>query len=164
LGISDLAILGCIRSGQEIRVNSHLLRYGWIYWIGRFFRDFPVCILLVREQAGLVVLPYGQDQGVLLDDNSINACMLVRGEPRSPIRKNQVSLEPKGDCVECSLCGQVCPTGIDIETGFKWNVELYRLHRCCDELMVKVDRPKGLIRYASENSIKQGFQKLITEG
>jgi cytochrome c oxidase accessory protein FixG len=117
-----------------------------------------------REQACIVVCPYGRLQGVLLDDNSINVMYdYVRGEPRSPIRKNQVSLEPKGDCVECSLCVQVCPTGIDIRNGIQ--MECVNCTACidaCDEVMVKVDRPTGLIRYASENSIKQGFQKLIT--
>jgi cytochrome c oxidase accessory protein FixG len=117
-----------------------------------------------REQACLVVCPYGRLQGVLLDNNSINVMYdYVRGEPRSPIRKNQVSLEPKGDCVDCSLCVQVCPTGIDIRNGIQ--MECVNCTACidaCDEVMVKVDRPKGLIRYASENSIKQGFQKLIT--
>jgi cytochrome c oxidase accessory protein FixG len=117
-----------------------------------------------REQACIVVCPYGRLQGVLLDDNSINVMYdYVRGEPRSTIRKNQVSLEPKGDCVECSLCVQVCPTGIDIRNGIQ--MECVNCTACidaCDEVMVKVDRPTGLIRYASENSIKQGFQKLIT--
>jgi cytochrome c oxidase accessory protein FixG len=117
-----------------------------------------------REQACLVVCPYGRLQGVLLDNNSINVMYdYVRGEPRSPIRKNQVALEPKGDCVDCSLCVQVCPTGIDIRNGIQ--MECVNCTACidaCDEVMVKVDRPKGLIRYASENSIKDGFQKLIT--
>jgi len=117
-----------------------------------------------REQACLVVCPYGRLQGVLLDNNSINVMYdYVRGEPRSPIRKNQVAMEPKGDCVDCSLCVQVCPTGIDIRNGIQ--MECVNCTACidaCDEVMLKVDRPKGLIRYASENSIKQGFQKLIT--
>jgi cytochrome c oxidase accessory protein FixG len=117
-----------------------------------------------REQACLVVCPYGRLQGVLLDDNSINVMYdYVRGEPRSPIRKNQVSMQEKGDCVDCSLCVQVCPTGIDIRNGIQ--MECVNCTACidaCDEVMVKVDRPKGLIRYASENSINQGFQKLIT--
>jgi cytochrome c oxidase accessory protein FixG len=117
-----------------------------------------------REQACIVVCPYGRLQGVLLDNNSINVMYdYVRGEPRSPIRKNQVFLEPKGDCVECSLCVQVCPTGIDIRNGIQ--MECVNCTACidaCDEVMMKVDRPTGLIRYASENSVKQGFQKLIT--
>ncbi|MDF2158631.1 cytochrome c oxidase accessory protein CcoG [Algoriphagus sp. CAU 1675] len=117
-----------------------------------------------REQACLVVCPYGRLQGVLLDNNSINVMYdYVRGEPRSPIRKHQVENSPKGDCIDCGICVQVCPTGIDIRNGIQ--MECVNCTACidaCDEVMVKVDRPKGLIRYASENSIKEGFQKLFT--
>lgn len=117
-----------------------------------------------REQACLVVCPYGRLQGVLLDDNSINVMYdYIRGEPRNPIRKNEVAPTPKGDCIDCGLCVQVCPTGIDIRNGTQ--MECVSCTACidaCDEVMVKVDRPVGLIRYASENSIRQGFQKLLT--
>lgn len=117
-----------------------------------------------REQACIVVCPYGRLQGVLLDDNSINVMYdYVRGEPRSPIRKQAAEIAPKGDCIDCGLCVQVCPTGIDIRNGTQ--MECVNCTACidaCDEVMIKVDRPVGLIRYASENSIKQGFQKLFT--
>jgi cytochrome c oxidase accessory protein FixG len=117
-----------------------------------------------REQACLVVCPYGRLQGVMLDNNSINVMYdYVRGEPRGPIKKKIEDKVDKGDCVDCSLCVQVCPTGIDIRNGIQ--MECVNCTACidaCDEVMVKVDRPKGLIRYASENSIKQGFEKLIT--
>lgn len=117
-----------------------------------------------REQACIVVCPYGRLQGVFLDDNSINVLYdYVRGEPRGPIKKNPTENFGKGDCVDCSLCVQVCPTGIDIRNGTQ--MECVNCTACidaCDEVMLKVDRPKGLIRYASENSIKEGFQKLVT--
>lgn len=117
-----------------------------------------------REQACLVVCPYGRLQGVMLDNNSINVMYdYVRGEPRAPIRKNVAENSDKGDCVDCSLCVQVCPTGIDIRNGIQ--MECVNCTACidaCDEVMLKVDRPTGLIRYASENSIKQGFEKLFT--
>lgn len=117
-----------------------------------------------REQACIVVCPYGRLQGVLLDDNSINVMYdYVRGEPRGPIKKNQSENLGKGDCVDCSLCVQVCPTGIDIRNGTQ--MECVNCTACidaCDDVMLKVERPKGLIRYASENSIKEGFQKLVT--
>ncbi|MEB2781932.1 cytochrome c oxidase accessory protein CcoG [Algoriphagus sp. C2-6-M1] len=117
-----------------------------------------------REQACLVVCPYGRLQGVMLDNNSINVMYdYIRGEPRAPIRKNAAENIDKGDCVDCSLCVQVCPTGIDIRNGIQ--MECVNCTACidaCDEVMIKVDRPIGLIRYASENSIKQGFEKLLT--
>lgn len=117
-----------------------------------------------REQACIVVCPYGRLQGVLLDNNSINVMYdYVRGEPRGPIRKSVEENPPKGDCVDCGLCVQVCPTGIDIRNGTQ--MECVNCTACidaCDEVMVKVERPKGLIRYASENSVKEGHQKLFT--
>lgn len=117
-----------------------------------------------REQACIVVCPYGRLQGVLLDANTINVTYdHVRGEPRGPIRKNKAEESPKGDCVDCSLCVQVCPTGIDIRNGVQ--MECVNCTACidvCDEVMDKVERPRGLIRYASDNSVLQGTQKLIT--
>lgn len=117
-----------------------------------------------REQACLVVCPYGRLQGVLLDNQSINVTYdYVRGEPRGPIRKNKVEDQALGDCVDCSLCVQVCPTGIDIRNGVQ--MECVNCTACmdaCDEVMEKVDRPAGLIRYASETSIQKGSSKLIT--
>ncbi|SNS55340.1 cytochrome c oxidase accessory protein FixG [Belliella buryatensis] len=117
-----------------------------------------------REQACIVVCPYGRLQGVLLDANSINVTYdHVRGEPRGMIRKNKVEENIKGDCIDCSLCVQVCPTGIDIRNGVQ--MECVNCTACidvCDEVMEKVDRPKGLIRYASDNSVLKQTQKLIT--
>lgn len=117
-----------------------------------------------REQACIVVCPYGRLQGVLLDNNSINVMYdYVRGEPRGAIRKNATVEAPKGDCVDCSLCVQVCPTGIDIRNGIQ--MECVNCTACidaCDEVMLKVDRPTGLIRYASEASLQEGTQKLFT--
>ena len=117
-----------------------------------------------REQACIVVCPYGRLQGVLLDANSINVTYdHVRGEPRAPIRKNKIEETSKGDCVDCGLCVQVCPTGIDIRNGVQ--MECVNCTACidaCDEVMEKVNRPLGLIRYASDTSILQKNQKLLT--
>lgn len=117
-----------------------------------------------REQACIVVCPYGRLQGVLLDANSINVTYdHVRGEPRGMIRKNVVEEKPKGDCIDCGLCVQVCPTGIDIRNGVQ--MECVNCTACidvCDEVMVKVERPTGLIRYASDNSVIEKTQKLLT--
>lgn len=122
-----------------------------------------------REQACLVVCPYGRLQGVLLDDNSINVSYdYVRGEPRTKIKRKQPMAvatieEPKGDCIDCTLCVQVCPTGIDIRNGVQ--MECVNCTACmdaCDEVMVKVNRPTGLIRYASDKGIRTGEQKIVT--
>lgn len=109
-----------------------------------------------REQVCTVVCPYGRLQGVLLDRNSmIVAYDHKRGEPRGKVsQKAELSL---GDCIDCFQCVRVCPTGIDIRNGTQ--LECVNCTACidaCDAIMEKVNRPKGLIRYASENGIENG--------
>ena len=110
-----------------------------------------------REQACTVVCPYGRLQGVLLDRNSmIVAYDYKRGEPRGKFRKNPVAIET-GDCIDCYQCVKVCPTGIDIRNGTQ--MECVGCTACidaCDTMMKGVNRPTGLIRYASENGIASG--------
>jgi cytochrome c oxidase accessory protein FixG len=107
-----------------------------------------------REQVCLIVCPYGRLQGVLLDRNSILVAYdYVRGEPRGKLSD---LTEKKGDCINCSACVRVCPTGIDIRNGTQ--LECVNCTACidaCDEIMDHIDKPKGLIRYASENNISQ---------
>ncbi len=112
-----------------------------------------------REQACLVVCPYGRLQGVLLDKNSIVVAYdKVRGEPRGKIKKDEPQAN-LGDCIDCHACVRVCPTGIDIRNGTQ--LECVNCTACidaCDHIMESVNRPKGLVRYASENSITSGIK------
>lgn len=110
-----------------------------------------------REQVCIVVCPYGRLQGVLLDKNSIVVAYdYSRGEPRK--KGKRASDEDKvGDCIDCAACVRVCPTGIDIRNGTQ--LECVNCTACidaCDEIMVSINKPKGLIRYASDNDIKLG--------
>lgn len=111
----------------------------------------------LREQVCVAICPYGRLQGVLVTKDTMTIIYdEVRGEPRARISKKEVASETKkGDCIDCGLCVQVCPTGIDIRNGIQ--LECVNCTACidvCDEVMVKVDRPKGLIRYASVDTIK----------
>ncbi len=105
-----------------------------------------------REQVCLIVCPYGRLQGVLLDRNSIVVAYdYLRGEPRG--KKSALS-QDKGDCINCSACVRVCPTGIDIRNGTQ--LECVNCTACidaCDEIMEHIEKPTGLIRYASENNL-----------
>ncbi|MBY0433272.1 MAG: cytochrome c oxidase accessory protein CcoG, partial [Cyclobacteriaceae bacterium] len=101
-----------------------------------------------REQACIVVCPYGRLQSVLLvKDSIVVAYDWLRGEPRGKLKKNQVA-EGHGDCIDCKLCVHVCPTGIDIRNGTQ--LECVNCTACidaCDDVMLKINKPKGLIRY-----------------
>jgi len=142
-----------------------------------------------REQACIVVCPYGRLQGVLLDKNSIVVAYdRLRGEPRGKHSKQQKAVEedctctdckgngsckdltakfeavkPQGDCIDCLACVRVCPTGIDIRNGTQ--LECVNCTACidaCDAIMIGIDKPVGLIRYASENSIIQRMRLKLT--
>ena len=108
-----------------------------------------------REQVCIVVCPYGRLQGVLLDKKSIVVAYdYVRGEPRGKIKKEKEGKWDTGDCVDCAACVRVCPTGIDIRNGTQ--LECVNCTACidaCDAIMDKVGRPRGLIRYESEENI-----------
>jgi cytochrome c oxidase accessory protein FixG len=109
-----------------------------------------------REQVCTTVCPYGRLQGVMLDKNSIMVAYdYIRGEHRSKIHKGEDrKAQGKGDCVDCGLCVSVCPTGTDIRNGTQ--LECINCTACidaCDEVMLKVGLPTGLIRFASEEGI-----------
>jgi len=117
----------------------------------------------LREQTCTIVCPYGRLQGVLLNKDSIVVAYdWLRGEKRGKLHKNEKN-ESRGDCIDCKLCVHACPTGIDIRNGTQ--LECVNCTACidaCDDVMTKIKKPKGLIRYASFNSIQNGISKLIT--
>jgi cytochrome c oxidase accessory protein FixG len=104
-----------------------------------------------REQLCIVICPYGRLQSALSDDHSmVIGYDAQRGEPRGKLKHGSPPPEKFGDCIDCNRCVQVCPTGIDIRHGLQ--LECIGCAACidaCDEVMTKVSRPKGLIRYDS---------------
>lgn len=104
----------------------------------------------MREQVCKYMCPYARFQGVMVDsDTYVITYDPYRGEPRKPRARSadKASLN-LGDCIDCGLCVQVCPTGIDIREGQQY--ECIGCAACidaCDKVMVKVGYPKGLIRY-----------------
>ncbi|GGE70112.1 hypothetical protein GCM10011413_40950 [Pedobacter psychrotolerans] len=123
----------------------------WIFTI-----LFYVVFAYVREVVCTVICPYGRLQGVLLDNQSLIVAYDVnRGEPRGKIQKQNVD-ETKGDCVDCGLCVQVCPTGIDIRKGTQ--LECVNCTACidaCDEVMLKINKPERLIGFYNQDYISQ---------
>jgi cytochrome c oxidase accessory protein FixG len=104
-----------------------------------------------REQLCIVICPYGRLQSALVDDHSlIIGYDTGRGEPRMTLAEAKMQDGGAGDCVACSRCVQVCPTGIDIRDGLQ--LECIGCAACidaCDEVMNRLRRPPGLIRYDS---------------
>lgn len=107
-----------------------------------------------REQLCLIVCPYGRMQSVLLDDDSLVVGYdEKRGEPRK--KGKPTPGEARGDCIDCNRCVVVCPTGIDIRNGLQ--VDCIACTQCidaCDEVMDKVKKPRGLIRYDSLRGLR----------
>lgn len=133
---------------------------GMVAFTGIFYGVFA----RFREQACIAVCPYGRLQDVLLGKDSIVVAYdWLRGEPRSHLKKAKPSsAEPHGDCIDCKLCVHVCPTGIDIRNGTQ--LECVNCTACidaCDQVMTKIHKPTGLIRFSSQNAIKSGVQKIF---
>ncbi len=107
---------------------------------------------LVREKICLHACPYARFQGVMFDDQTRTVSYdKSRGEPRSNKRMADGS---SGDCVDCGLCVQVCPTGIDIRNGLQAAcIDCGACIDACDAVMDKINRPKGLIRFCSEDQL-----------
>ena len=126
---------------------------------------FDFCFF--REQTCIVACPYGRLQSALLDRHSLIVTYdKKRGEPRRPLRTNprDISLKtlPLGDCINCVKCVTTCPTGIDIREGLQ--MECIGCAQCidaCDDVMTRIGKPKGLIRYSSQAMIEGKAQSLI---
>ncbi|MGF7139272.1 cytochrome c oxidase accessory protein CcoG [Roseimarinus sediminis] len=107
---------------------------------------------MFREQVCSIICPYGRLQGVLLDSNSLLVAYdYMRGEPRGKLSKTV------GNCIDCKKCVNVCPANIDIRNGTQ--LECVNCTACidaCNSVMTRIKKPKGLIRFATENEIKNG--------
>ena len=110
----------------------------------------------LREQVCKYMCPYARFQSVMVDkDTFVVTYDKTRGDPRGSRSKSEDhKVKGLGDCVDCSICVQVCPTGIDIRDGLQYMcIGCGACIDACDQVMEKVDYPKGLIRYTSERAI-----------
>jgi cytochrome c oxidase accessory protein FixG len=125
---------------------------GWAwFWLAFFTVASVGAGGLLREQVCLYMCPYARFQSVMFDpDTRVIAYDAARGEPRGSRRRQPAA----GDCVDCSLCVQVCPTGIDIRDGLQYAcISCGLCVDACNGVMDRLDRPRGLIAYRSERSL-----------
>jgi len=138
---------------------------GWAYfWVGFFTVATYLNAGWMREQVCLYMCPYARFQSVMFDPNTrIVSYDPNRGEPRGKRKKGVDPAElGLGDCIDCEQCVQVCPTGIDIRDGLQY--ECIGCALCidaCDQIMDRMDYPRGLIRYTTENELEGKQSKLL---
>lgn len=131
-----------------------------LFWI--FFYGFATYgnAGFLREQVCKYMCPYARFQSAMFDkDTMIVTYDAQRGEPRGArSRKADPKALGLGDCIDCTLCVQVCPTGIDIRNGLQY--ECIGCAACidvCDDVMDKVGYPRGLIRFSTQNGVENGW-------
>ena len=111
----------------------------------------------LREQVCLYMCPYARFQSAMFDQNTmIISFDPMRGLPKGPRKKTADKVEAGlGDCIDCTICVQVCPTGIDIRDGLQYQcIGCAACIDACDDVMDKMGYDRGLIRYTTENALK----------
>lgn len=128
---------------------SHFLAWSGLTWV--FLAIFGIATYVnagfMREHMCVYICPYGRFQSVMLDKDSLTVSYDPRrGEPRGK--------KSGGDCIDCTMCVQVCPTGIDIRDGLQAAcIQCAACIDACDEIMDKIGKPRGLVGYLTERQL-----------
>jgi cytochrome c oxidase accessory protein FixG len=145
---------------RQLGAELLALQGSWqLFWIGLYSLATYGFAGYMREQVCKYMCPYARFQSAMFDkDTLVVTYDSQRGEPRGARSKKVVDYKAAGlgDCIDCSLCVQVCPTGIDIRNGLQY--ECIGCGLCvdaCDSVMDKVQYPRGLIRFATQNGMAQ---------
>jgi cytochrome c oxidase accessory protein FixG len=159
---TGITFVGYFTPIKELIASSLAATLGpWeVFWI-LFYAGFLYMMAgFMREQVCKYMCPYARFQGVMFDpDTLIITYDVERGEPRGQRKKGgEAKALPLGDCIDCGICVQVCPTGIDIRDGLQY--ECIACAACidaCDTVMDKVGLPRGLVRYSTENAMAKHY-------
>ena len=166
--VTGLTFVGYFTPIRELVAALPTANFGaWeLFWIGCYGGFTYLFGVVMREKVCLHMCPYARFQSVMFDaDTLIISYDTARGEPRRKPKQRaelaslaanlESALAPSaGDCIDCNLCVEVCPTGIDIRNGLQY--ECIGCAACidaCDTVMSRINKPKGLIRYTTENTL-----------
>jgi cytochrome c oxidase accessory protein FixG len=156
--VTGLTFVGYFSPIRELTVDFFTGQAdGWSYfWVGFFTLATYGNAGWLREQVCIYMCPYARFQSVMFDkDTMIVSYDPRRGEQRGPRKKDQdYKAQGLGDCIDCTMCVQVCPTGIDIRDGLQ--IECIGCAACidaCDTIMDKMNYPRGLISYTTEHNL-----------
>lgn len=159
---TGFTFVGYFTSIRTLAGEALALSFGpweW-WWIGFYSFATYGNAGWMREQVCKYMCPYARFQSAMFDrDTLVITYDPARGEPRGGrSRSADAKSLGLGDCVDCGICVQVCPTGIDIRNGLQY--ECIGCAACidgCDQVMKKMNYPVGLIRYSTENALEKGW-------
>ena len=165
-GATALTFVGYLTPIRELSsaLLNFELEYATSFWLLFFAALTYLNAGWMREQVCLHMCPYARFQSVMFDQNTLNVAYdSRRGESRGPRKKDSDQrVQGLGDCIDCTLCVQVCPTGIDIRDGLQLGcISCGACIDACDSVMDKMHYPRGLVRYASENSLAGGKTQFL---
>jgi cytochrome c oxidase accessory protein FixG len=159
--VTALAFVGYFTPVRQLTVDLATFEVGatTAFWVLFFTAATYINAGWLREKVCRDMCPYSRFQSVMFDsDTLVISYDAARGENRGPRRKDaDYKAEGLGDCIDCTLCVQVCPTGIDIRDGLQ--LECIGCGACidaCDNVMDKLGYDRGLVRYSSENELAGG--------
>lgn len=159
--VTALAFVGYFTPVRQLTVDLATFQVGatTAFWVLFFTAATYINAGWLREKVCRDMCPYSRFQSVMFDsDTLVISYDAARGETRGPRRKDaDYKAEGLGDCIDCTMCVQVCPTGIDIRDGLQ--LECIGCGACidaCDSVMDKLGYARGLVRYSSENELAGG--------
>jgi cytochrome c oxidase accessory protein FixG len=158
---TGLTFVGYFTPVHELYREFRGLELGFweIFWIFFFTAATYLNAGWMREQVCMYMCPYGRFQSVMFDrDTLIISYDSKRGDPRgSRKRGTDYAAEGLGSCIDCELCVQVCPTGIDIRDGLQFEcIQCAACVDACDSIMDQMGYARGLVRYTTENALESG--------